>query len=114
MLSVSSHHDLLKRVKHYDAARRKDALWGLRELYSAHGMTSKLLQRSLGVVFRAIANTMVDTDKDVRQALYTLLEVVLPCISAASVATPFVQRLVAYAGSAMTSMERDIRMDAPT
>ena len=106
-------HDLLKRVSHYDSSRRKDALWGLRELYAAHGGTSRLLQRSLGVVFRAVANTMVDTDEDVRQALFELLEVVLPCgVGVAGVAAPFVQRLVAYAGSAMTNMERDVRMDA--
>ena len=105
-------HDLLKRVKHYDSTRRKDALWGLRELYATHGHTSKLLQRSLGIVFRSISNTMVDVEKDVRQALFTLLEVVLPCINISSMAAPFVQRLIAYCGSAMTSMEREIRMDA--
>jgi len=105
--------DLLSHIKHYDPARRKDALWGIRELYTTHG-SSVTLQRSLGVLFKTILDRMVDTEKQVREALYTLLEVLLPFVkeSASSVATTFVRRLVAYSGSAMTSMENGVRLDA--
>jgi len=106
--------DLLSRIKHYDPARRKDSLWGIRELYMTHGRSDVTLQRSLGVLFKAILDRMMDTEKQVRQALYTLLEVLLPFVkeSTSNVATTFVRRLVAYSGSAMTSMESGIRLDA--
>jgi len=106
--------DLLSHIKHYDPSRRKDALWGIRELYLTHGNQDVTLQRSLGVLFKTILDRMVDTEKQVREALYTLLEVLLPFVkeSASNVATTFVRRLVAYCGSAMTSMEKGVMLDA--
>ena len=43
---------------------------------------------------------MVDTEKQVREALYNVLEVLLPFVkdSGSTVATTFVRRLVAYSG----------------
>ena len=106
--------DLLSHIKHYDPARRKDALWGIKELYEVHGHGNVMLQRSLGILFKTILDRMVDTEKQVREALYNVLEVLLPFVkdSGSTVATTFVRRLVAYSGSAMTSMEKGIRLDA--
>ena len=100
--------DLLQKVEHYSPAVRKDALWGLRDLFARHA--HKLLP-NLSKVLEGVLDCSVDVDAEVRAALRTLLESAIAAVPRGAM-EPFVPLVIAYIASAMTSMDSSVRLDA--
>ncbi|KAE8219523.1 hypothetical protein CF319_g6797 [Tilletia indica] len=71
--------DLLGQTRHYNAATRKDALFGLRELLSLHPF---LLHKPgiLPSVLSAALRLVPDEDPSVRKAVFTFLNYLLPAL----------------------------------
>eukprot|EP00947_MAST-08B_sp_MAST-8B-sp1_P001019 g1019.t1 len=100
--------ELLPKVGHYSASVRKDALWGLRDLFGRH---PQAIAPNLGRVLEAVLECTVDTDAQVREALRALLEPMLAAVPGRAL-EPFLPLIVAYLASATTAMDGDVRVGA--
>ncbi|PLW10121.1 hypothetical protein PCANC_08866 [Puccinia coronata f. sp. avenae] len=100
--------DLIVRLRHYSANTRKDALLGLRELLEAHRTIWRL---NLGTVIHSCASLISDENAGVRKALKTFFSWFLPRVEL-SLLKPFCSVIIFFAGSALSHIFADIRVDA--
>jgi hypothetical protein len=102
--------DLLLQLSHHNSNKKKDALWGLKEITAVHeGVV--LSGDTLGQILVRSVELVVDNDAEVRKALMTLLGALLKHVEPSAGAS-FMKLFVAYIGSAMTNLESDVRVDA--
>ncbi|KAG7099292.1 hypothetical protein E1B28_001151 [Marasmius oreades] len=100
--------DLISHLKHHNPGARKDALFGLRELLSAH---SQLVNSSFPVLANTTVRLIADEDSGVRSALITFYSWLLPRILPEDV-IPHASILLLYTSSAQTHIFPEIRIDA--
>ncbi|KAL9933966.1 hypothetical protein V8E36_007048 [Tilletia maclaganii] len=123
--------DLLGQTRHYNGSTRKDALFGLRELLSAHPF---LLHKPgiLPSVLSASLRLIPDEDPSVRRAVHTFLSFLLPALVEESTtvgdgdaakqqpqhgASPaalahYAPSLILYTISALSHIFTEVRIDA--
>ncbi|KAK9897214.1 hypothetical protein P389DRAFT_194842 [Cystobasidium minutum MCA 4210] len=100
--------DLQTHLKHYSSSTRKDALAGLRELFSAH---RDLWESSAGSCIPILARMIGDEEQSVRKALLAFLAWYLPGLPSI-VLQPHHSILLFFATSSMSHIYPDIRLDA--
>ncbi|KAF8640646.1 hypothetical protein AX17_000303 [Amanita inopinata Kibby_2008] len=100
--------DLLVHLKHYNAATRRDAIFGVRELLESHW---DLLELSLVPLLNGLFRLIGDEDASVRKALISLLTWLLPRISVEDL-IPHSSLLLLFTTSALTHIFPEIRIDA--
>ncbi|CAD6957328.1 unnamed protein product [Tilletia laevis] len=117
--------DLLGQTRHYNAATRKDALFGLRELLSLHPF---LLHKPgiLASVLSAALRLIPDEDPTVRKAVFTFLSFLLPALKdeqdqslvagsstkSAPALLLYAPSLILYTVSALSHIFTEVRIDA--
>lgn len=99
---------LLNKVAHYNANMRKNALAGLERFLAARPRqlsdTSTMLLR----LFERVAPCSSDDSEQVRRALLSLLQSLLPSVPAARL-SPFGPLLLVHTASAMTHIDASVR-----
>ncbi|XP_024545839.1 testis-expressed protein 10 homolog isoform X1 [Selaginella moellendorffii] len=100
--------ELLNQIAHYNARVRKDALMGIKDLFSRH---PKELECNAITTIQKLTSRFTDGDKAVRHALLLVLRETFSSVSK-SVMKPIVSIVMAHLGTAMTHMANDIRLDA--
>ncbi|KAF9127172.1 hypothetical protein BGW39_006069 [Mortierella sp. 14UC] len=100
--------ELMTQLKHYSPGTRKDALFGLRDLFHRH---PHLLPLHLGVLVNTVVRLLIDDSGVVRKALQNFLGEFIPMLHARDI-HPFLPLLIVYTCSAMTHILDDIREDA--
>ncbi|KAH7911965.1 hypothetical protein BJ138DRAFT_1005493 [Hygrophoropsis aurantiaca] len=103
-----SFDDLICQLKHYSPGTRKDAIFGVRELFEAHPpLIRSTFTALVGVCVRMIG----DEDASVRKALLSFLGWLLRLLPAEDL-IPHVPLLLLFTTSAQTHIFPDIRIDA--
>ena len=108
--------ELLLKLRHHSGTVRKDGLWGMRELLLFEAGRDAF-RAELPVIVRAIVESCVDHDRDVRRAFVQLFDMTLLQLGRAqrgggtSPLRPFSRLLAAYLCSALTSLDYPVRMD---
>nr|GAT43229.1 predicted protein [Mycena chlorophos] len=100
--------DLILHLKHYSAATRKDALFGLREILDAH---PHLLDMSLPTIIASTARIIGDEDASVRKSLLDFFSWLFPRVALDDLA-PHSTTLLLFTTSAQTHIFPEIRVDA--
>ncbi|KAI0080104.1 hypothetical protein K474DRAFT_1727562 [Panus rudis PR-1116 ss-1] len=100
--------DLLSHLKHYNANTRKDAIFGLRELFEEH---PELLTVKLTALFSGCVRVIGDEDASVRKALLGFFQWLLPRIPKDDL-LPHSPTLLLFTTSAQTHIFPEIRIDA--
>lgn len=100
--------DLVSQLKHHNPGTRKEALFGLKELFSSH---SQLVTSSFSVLANATVRLIADEDSNVRSALIMFYSWLLPRISPEDV-VPHASIFLLYTSSAQTHIFPEIRIDA--
>ncbi|KAJ7070943.1 hypothetical protein C8F01DRAFT_1046689 [Mycena amicta] len=100
--------DLIPHLKHYNAATRKDALAGLRELLDAH---PHILDASLPTLIASAARVIGDEDAGVRRSLLEFFVWLFPRIPLDDL-IPHATTLLLFTTSAQTHIFPEIRVDA--
>eukprot|EP01135_Chromosphaera_perkinsii_P007984 Nk52_evm56s1073 gene=Nk52_evmTU56s1073 len=100
--------DLLGQVKHYNLNVRKDACYGLKEIFALH---PRQLHLHLNLILERIVPLKTDPESSVRKALIGLLQYILASTSRVQI-EPFIKLLIAHTSSAMTHIRDDIRRDS--
>ncbi|KAK0536552.1 rRNA processing protein [Tilletia horrida] len=118
--------DLLGQSRHYNAATRKDALFGLREILSLHPF---LLHKPgvLPAVLAASLRLIPDEDPTVRKAVHTFLSFLLPALhsqqhqedgnehareTSLAALSHYAPSLILYTVSALSHIFTEVRIDA--
>ncbi|ORX53017.1 hypothetical protein BCR36DRAFT_369273 [Piromyces finnis] len=100
--------ELLVQVKHYSSVTRKDALNGIKEIYTNYPDEIFL---NLGTIFEKTIPVLVDKEPDVRLALLQFFKALIPDLKQDQI-KPFMSVFMAYLCSAMTHILEDIRLDS--
>lgn len=100
--------DLLSQCAHYNANVRKEAVLGMKDLFSLHPQS---LGSSLARLFDKVFDLISDEDLYVRQAIRTLFEFLLPLIPA-RLMQPYMKLFVIYLTNGMTNINLDVRLSA--
>ncbi|KIM34209.1 hypothetical protein M408DRAFT_60449 [Serendipita vermifera MAFF 305830] len=100
--------ELISLTRHYSANSRKDALSGLRELFSSH---TELALTSASIVIPACCKMIADEDASVRKALADFLDWYLHALPRASI-SPYAPTLLLFTTSAQSHIFPEIRVDA--
>ncbi|TEB34941.1 hypothetical protein FA13DRAFT_1660099 [Coprinellus micaceus] len=103
-----SFNDLITHLKHYNAATRKDAILGMRELLETHW---HLLESNLAPLVNAVVRLIGDEDASVRKALLGFMSWMVPRIPSENI-VPHAQLLLLFTTSAQTHIFPEIRIDA--
>ncbi|KAF8349995.1 hypothetical protein F5887DRAFT_1059217 [Amanita rubescens] len=100
--------DLLVHLKHYNPSTRKDAIFGLRELFESHW---DLSQSHLVPLLNGLVRLLSDEDASVRKTLTSFLAWLLPRIPSEEL-IPHSSLLLLYVTSAQTHIFPELRIDA--
>ncbi|ORX86808.1 hypothetical protein BCR32DRAFT_289738 [Anaeromyces robustus] len=100
--------ELLGQAKHYSSITRKDALNGIKEIYTNYPDEIFL---NLGTVFEKTIPIFIDKEPDVRLALLQFYKILIPDLKIDQI-KPFMSVFMAYLCSAMTHILEDIRLDS--
>ncbi|KDQ20313.1 hypothetical protein BOTBODRAFT_27733 [Botryobasidium botryosum FD-172 SS1] len=100
--------DLLTHMKHYNAATRKDAIFGLRELLSAN---PDLIIPSLSTLINGCTRIVGDDDVSVRKSMLGFLEWLFSRVPAVKLA-PHTNILMLFITSSLSHIYPEIRIDA--
>ncbi|THH28076.1 hypothetical protein EUX98_g6127 [Antrodiella citrinella] len=100
--------DLLLHLKHYNPSTRKDAIAGLRELFSEHG---SLALTNLTTVLNRCVRIIGDEDASVRKALIAFFGWFIPLVPKHDL-QPHAPTLLLFTTSALTHIFPEIRIDA--
>ncbi|MFS8032386.1 putative pre-rRNA-processing protein Ipi1 [Helianthus anomalus] len=101
--------ELLQQTSHHNAKVRRDALIGIRDIFSNHPAELKMHRLT---VIEKLRERMSDDDKIVRETLYQLLKaVVFPACKEDNQGT-FISLMMAYVFNAMTHLSIDVRLMA--
>ncbi|KAH8102453.1 hypothetical protein BXZ70DRAFT_1063256 [Cristinia sonorae] len=100
--------DLISQLKHYNPTTRKDAISGLRELFSEH---SSIALGNLTTVLNRCVRMIGDDDASVRKALLSFFSWFIPLIPKDDL-QPHAPVLLLFTTSALTHIFPEIRVDA--
>ncbi|KAH7931044.1 hypothetical protein BV22DRAFT_1124442 [Leucogyrophana mollusca] len=103
-----SFDDLISHLKHYSAGTRKDAIFGVRELFEVH---PHLVETSFTALVAACVRLIGDEDASVRKALLAFLNWLLPLVPVEDL-IPHIPLLLLFTTSAQTHIFPEIRIDA--
>jgi hypothetical protein len=100
--------DLLSQCRHYNESTRRDAVNDLKDFLLKFPI---ILEKHLSGICDKLVELMLDSSGDVRMALYSLLDEVLPLVPE-SLVYPFFPLFVAYISTGMTHVNGAVRLDA--
>ena len=104
---VSPQQVLLLQLKQHNTAKRRDAINGLREIFTSHG---DLTLQHLQSVMTHTAHLYTDAEPAVRHSFQLLLKVVLSQVDSANL-QPFQQQALACMECGLTHITPSIRVD---
>eukprot|EP01134_Creolimax_fragrantissima_P004522 CFRG4522T1 len=100
--------ELLGQLRHYNNNIRKDAVAGLKDLFSRHG---QVLRSELAIIIERVSPLVLDGDANVRHNLQALFTSILKEVPLERI-RPFFPLTMVYLRSAMTHVREDISVGA--
>ena len=104
---------LMAQLNHHAANARSSAVQGIKDVIKHTPAT--VIPQHLALIIPSLSKCLVDEDSDIRKlAMTTLFEEVSPKLASCNMTgsmKPFLQLILAYIGSALHSLDQDVRYD---
>ena len=104
---------LMAQLNHHAANARSSAVQGIKDVIKH--TPANVIPQHLALIIPSLSKCLVDEDSDIRKlAMSILFEDVTPKLASCNMAgsmKPFLQLILAYIGSALHSLDQDVRYD---